>query len=274
MMDGISVIILTLNEERNIDRCLRSVSWADEVIVVDSFSTDRTMKICAQHGARTIRHEYDSDLRQRERGFADARNRWLLVVDADEEIPANLADEIRALVAGSSHAEGYFIPRKMMFMGRWILHGGWYPGHTFRLFLRDRVVVEDAAVHGGYTVRGEKGYLVNPMLHYSYDSLAHYIGKMNDYTSLQVSNVLRSKPGYRPGLAKLFVSPLSHFVRNYFTRRGFRDGFPGFLLAVLDAVYALALYAKLWEYRTAGERGVVPPVNMDEIRSVKKRYSA
>lgn len=272
-MEGISVIILTLNEERNIGRCLRSVGWADEVVVVDSFSTDRTMDICSEGGAKVIRHEYDSDLRQRERGFAVARFPWLLVVDADEEIPPELAAEIREVVARASGPGGYYIPRKVSFLGKWIMHGGWYPGHTFRLFRRDSVVVEDAAVHGGYTVRGEKGYLENAMYHYSYDSIAHYIAKMNDYTSLQVSNLVRSKPGYRPGFGKLLVSPLSHFVRNYFTRRGYRDGYQGFLLAVLDAVYALALYAKLWEYRTRDGKGDAPPVDMESIRALKRRYA-
>ena len=134
------------------------------------------------------------------------------------------------------------------------------------------VVVEDATVHDGYTVRGERGTLTNPIHHYSYDSISHYLAKMNDYTSLQVRNLLRDRPGFTPGPAKLFFSPVSHFVRNYLTRRGFRDGMPGFLLAVLDALYALALYGKLWEERTR-PAGVAPPADMDAIREMKKRYS-
>lgn len=271
-MTGISVIILTLNEERNIGRCLKSVKWADEVIVVDSFSTDRTMEICGAHGARTIRHEYDDDIRQRLRGFAEARHPWLLVIDADEEVPAGLADEIRDVLSGGTDHDGFFMPVKLRFRERWIMHGGWYPGLTLRLFRRDAVEPEHAAVHGGFRVAGTTAVLTRPILHYSYDSIAHYITKINQYTSLQVLNILRTRPGYRPGPLKLIGSPVSHFIRNYFVRKGYRDGFPGFLLAVLDAVSALSLYAKLWEYRTAGERGFIPPVTMEEIRSIKERY--
>jgi len=269
---SISVIVLTLNEERNIRRCLGSVRWAGEVIVVDSFSTDRTREISREFGAKVIEHEYDSDLNQRERGFRVAGGDWILVLDADEEVSPELADEIGRVLAAAPAAEGFAVPRLMNFHGRWIRHGGWYPGYTFRLFRKDRVTVEDAAVHGGYTVPGEKGRLVNPIHHYSYDSISHYISKMNDYTSLQVMNLLRDRPGLIPGFAKLFFSPVSHFVRNYFTRRGFRDGMPGFLLAVLDSLYSLALYGKYWEERTR-PAGIKPPTDMDAIRAMKKRIT-
>ena len=270
----LSVIVLTLNEERNIRRCLGSVRWADEVVVVDSFSTDRTVAIAAEMGAKVIAHAYDSDLRQRDRGIAEATGEWLLVLDADEEVPDPLAEEIRGAIGRDGAADGYTLARLVSFHGRWIRHGGWYPGTTMRLFRKDRVVVEDAAVHGGYAVKGPRGALSNPLHHYSYDSVSHYLQKMNDYTSLQVSNLLLSKPGYSPGFGKILFSPLSHFFRNYFTRRGYRDGMQGFLLAVLDSVYALALYAKLWEYRTAAAAGKSTPTDMDGIRAMKRRYGA
>jgi glycosyltransferase involved in cell wall biosynthesis len=270
-MPRVSVIVLTLNEERNIARCLGSVRWADQVVVVDSFSADRTVGIARDFGAEVIAHEYDSDLRQRSRGFEVATGEWILVLDADEEVPPELAAEIRE-VTGGAGAEGYEVARLVSFHGRWIRNGGWYPGYAMRLFRKDRVVIEDAAVHGGYTVAGARGRLRHPIHHYSYDSISHYLGKMNDYTSLQVTNLLRSKPGYVPGPAKLLASPISHFLRNYVTRRGYRDGMQGFLLAVLDSIYALALYAKLWEYRAFSGAGEPPPTDMDAIRAMKRRY--
>ena len=273
-MARLSVIVLTLNEERNIARCLGSVRWSDEIVVVDSFSTDRTVAIAREHGARVIAHEYDSDLRQRALGFAEASGEWLLVIDADEEVPAPLAAEIREAVGRGDTTEGYLLARLVSFRGRWIRHGGWYPGLTMRLFRKDRVLMEDAAVHGGYAVKGPRGTLANPLHHYSYDSISHYLQKMNDYTSLQVTNLLRSKPGYVPGFGKILFSPLSHFIRNYVTRRGYRDGMQGFLLAVLDAVYALALYAKLWEYRAVTPAQASPPVDMEAIRAMKRRYGS
>jgi glycosyltransferase involved in cell wall biosynthesis len=270
----LSVIVLTLNEERNIGRCLGSVRWADEIVVIDSYSTDRTTGIAREHGALILEHEYDSDLRQRSRGFERATGEWLLVLDADEEVPGPLAAEIREAVGRGDDTEGYFLARLVSFEGRWIRHGGWYPGHAMRLFRKESVVVEDAAVHGGYTVKGPKGYLSNPLHHYSYDSISHYLRKMNDYTSLQVTNLLRSRPGYVPGFGKILFSPLSHFIRNYVTRKGYRDGMQGFLLAALDSVYALALYAKLWEYRTVTGVRTPAPLDMDAIRAMKRRYPA
>jgi glycosyltransferase involved in cell wall biosynthesis len=275
----VSVIVLTLNEERNIARCLGSVRWADEVVVVDSFSADRTVEIARAHGAAVIAHEYDTDLRQRSRGFGAATGEWILVLDADEEISPGLAAEIRQAVGAADGdddpdgPDGYEVPILMNFRGRWIRHGGWYPGYTLRLFRRDKVRTEDAAVHGGYAVPGARGRFRHPIHHYSYDSISHYLGKMNDYTSLQVANLLRSRPGYSPGPAKLVFSPVSHFVRNYLTRRGYRDGAEGFLLAALDSIYALALYAKLWEYRTFAGGGEPPPVDMAAIRAMKRRYA-
>jgi glycosyltransferase involved in cell wall biosynthesis len=268
----VSVIVLTLNEERNIARCLESVRWADEVVVVDSFSADRTVDIARAYGAAVIAHEYDTDLRQRSRGFEVASGDWILVLDADEAVSPELVGEIREAIGSGNGIDGYELPILMNFRGKWIRHGGWYPGYTLRLFRKDRVRAGDAAVHGGYTVPGEKGRLRHPLHHYSYDSIAHYLVKMNDYTSLQVTNLLRSKPGYVPGPAKLLFSPLSHFVRNYFTWKGYRDGMEGFLLAVLDSIYALALYAKLWEYRACPGGGDPPPVDMAGIRAMKRRY--
>ncbi len=273
-MARLSVIVLTFNEERNIPRCLGSVRWADDIVVIDSFSTDRTTAIARDHGATVIEHEYDSDLRQRSRGFEHAAGEWLLILDADEEVPPPLAEEIRRAINSGGTEEGYQLARLVNFQGRWIRNGGWYPGYSMRLFRKDRVVVEDAAVHGGYAVKGPSGRLSNPIHHYSYDSISHYLQKMNDYTSLQVANLLRSKPGFVPGFAKLLFSPASHFIRNYFTRRGYRDGLQGFLLAVLDSLYALALYAKLREYATATSGGERPPIDMDAIRAMKRRYSS
>jgi len=272
MSASLSVIVLTFNEERNIRRCLESVRWAPEIIVVDSFSTDRTTDIAAGFGARIVQHEYDSDLKQRDRGFRIAEGRWLLVLDADEVVSPELAGEIAAILDAPDAPGGYAVPILMNFHGRWIWHGGWYPGMTLRLFRKDRVKVEEAPVHGGYTVDGERGTLTHPIFHYSYDSISHYLEKMNDYTSLQVVNLLRSRPGFIPGPLKLFFSPVSHFLRNYFTRRGYRDGMPGFLLAVLDAVYSLGLYGKLWEERRR-PAGIPPPKDMAAIRAMKKRYA-
>ncbi len=268
---SLSVVVITFNEERNIERCLRSVGWADEIIVVDAFSTDRTPELAAACGATVLRHEFDGDIVQRQRGFAVARGSWLLYIDADEEVSEELRDSILLTVRDPGSVDGYMLRRRVWAFGRWIEHGGWSPDFTLRLFRRDAVIPLPAEVHGGFTVSGESGTLDGPLYHYTYASIRDYLAKMNDYTSLQISSKLKeSHSGGHPG--KIILSPISHFLRRYFTTKGYRDGMPGFLLASLSAIYTLALYAKLWEYRMRERegKGTLPPITNVELRPLKR----
>ncbi len=271
-MERLSVVVITLNEEKRIERCLRSVRWADEVVVVDSFSSDRTVELAAKHADRVVQHEYDGDIPQRERGFALTTGSWLLYVDADEEVSAELREEIRSVLASGGAADGYELPRKVFIFGKWMKHGGWYPDYTFRLFRHDKYRAEPAEVHGGFTVEGRRGRLDGFLNHYTYESIAEYLSKMNDYTSLQLSNRLREHPRGGASLFRLVLSPVSHFIRKYVSNGGFKDGYDGFLVAVLGSVYTLALYAKLWEYqyRVSEGEGVMPPVTNSELRTLKR----
>jgi len=271
-MERLSVVVITLNEERNIERCLRSVRWADEVVVVDSFSSDRTIELANRYADRVAQHEYDGDIPQRERGFAIASGTWLMYVDADEEVTVELQKEIRSVVGSHDAADGYEVPRKVFMFGKRICHGGWEPDYTLRLFRRDRYRAEPAEVHGGFTVEGRRGRLCAFLNHYTYESIGQYLAKMNDYTSLQVSNKLRDSRTGPVGAVRLILSPCSHFVRKYFSNGGYRDGFHGFLLAVLGSMYTLALYAKLWEYqyRVREGNGVKPPVTNVELQQLKR----
>lgn len=274
-MERLSVVIITFNEEQNIERCLRSVRWADEVIVVDSFSSDRTTELAKNHADTIIRHVYDGDIPQRERGFAAASGSWLMYVDADEEVSEELQREIRSVLGAPDAVVGYELPRKSFIFGSWIGHGGWYPDYTLRLFRRDRYRAEPAEVHGGFTADGPRGRLIGFLYHYTYESIGHYLAKMNDYTSLQVSNKLRegaTGPADSVDPGRLVLSPCSHFLRKYFSQRGYRDGFHGFLLAVLGSIYTLALYAKLWEYqlRDREGKGVRPPITNLELQRLKR----
>jgi glycosyltransferase involved in cell wall biosynthesis len=271
-MKRLSVVVITYNEEKNIERCLRSVRFADEVILVDSFSSDRTVELAKDSVDTLLRHEYDGDIPQRERGFAIASGEWLLYVDADEEVTPELRDEIRSVLASGDAREGYEIPRKVFMFGSEITHGGWQPDYTFRLFRRDRYRAEEAEVHGGFTVDGPRGRLSAVLNHYTYDSIRQYLAKMNDYTSLQVSNKLRDGKAARVGAGRLILSPCSHFLRKYISNRGYRDGFHGFLLAVLGSIYTLALYAKLWEYqeREREGKGFLPPITNVELQRLKR----
>lgn len=271
-MARLTVVLTTLNEERNIDRCLGSVRWADEIVVVDSFSTDRTVECAKKYTQKVFQHEYPGSSRQVERGIQYATGEWILVIDADEEVTPPLAEEIRRVAAADPPVSGYEILRRPRAFGRWIEHGGWFPDYQFRLFRKDRYRVNHQEVHGGFEPEGPKEKIEALLLHHTYDTIFSYVEKMNDYTSLQVSNKLRDNPGATARWSNLVLNPLSHFLRMFISRRGYRDGMHGFVLALLDAVYSMLLYAKLWEYRMQerGGPGDLPPITNDGLNRVKR----
>ena len=274
-MPSVSVVVITYNEEKNIERCLRSLSWCDDVIVVDSFSSDRTTTLAAPHCSRIVQHAYDGDILQRQRGFALAKHEWLLYVDADEEVSGELRDEILSVTKSPDANDGYYLPRKVSILGRWITNGGWSPDYSFRLFRRSRFVAEAAEVHGGFSVPGSKGCLRSELYHYTYPSFEEYLRKMNDYTSLQISNKLADEISGAAKFVKILFSPPSHFFRKYIVQRGYNDGMLGFFLAALGGVYTLALYTKLWEFAYfAKTSDTGPPITNLELHRVKARYKS
>jgi len=266
----ISVVLTTLNEEKNIDRCLKSVSWADEIVVVDSFSSDRTVELARTYTDKVYQHEYPGSSRQVERGIGYTSGDWVFVIDADEEVTPELAEEIASIVTSGSEHPGYDILRKPFAFGRAIEHGGWFPDYQFRFFRKDGYKPNHAEVHGGFEPTGSRGRIDKLLLHHTYETIASYLQKMNDYTSLQVSSRLKSNPNADASWHNFVFNPLSHFFRMFISKKGYKDGFHGFLLAVLDAIYSLALYAKLWEYRMQeGTRGPRPPITNAELNKVK-----
>jgi glycosyltransferase involved in cell wall biosynthesis len=272
-MADLSVIVITYNEESNIERCLRSLSFADELIIIDSFSTDSTTEKARQFTDKIIKHEYDGDIHQRVRGFSAAKNEWLMYVDADEEISDELKDEIQKVIVSKDSADGYYVVRKVFSFGKWIMHGGWFPDRSFRLFKKDKYIPEYAEVHGGFTTKGHIGVLNGFLYHYSYPTIGDYLRKMNDYTSLQVSNKLKTDKVESVGIMKILFSPISHFFRRYFSQKGYKDGRVGFVLAVLSAISTLALYSKLWECLHKKRNNLpLPPITNAEVRRFREHY--
>jgi len=196
---------------------------------------------------------------------------WVLLVDADEEAPTELREEIERLISTQPEFNGYEIARKSFFLGQWMKHGGWYPGYQLRLFVRSKAFIPQRPVHEGVEVAGPTGKLNNPLNHYTYHSLFQYLAKLNDYTSLDVMNRLNEN---HQGLVRWYnfiINPISVFVRMFFALTGFRDGFRGFLLAVYSSFYKLLLLAKVWEYQTAAQRGQEPPpVTSDALNAIKR----
>ena len=270
-MEKISVVVVTFNEERNIERCLRSVQWADEIIVVDAFSTDRTVELCRGLKAAVIQRAWDGYAPQKQFALSMASNPWVLLVDADEEVPTELRREIEHVLSVREDRSGYEIARKSYFLGQWMKHGGWFPGYQLRLFLKAKAFIPTRPVHEGVEVQGAVGTLQSPLNHYTYYSLSQYLSKLNDYTSLDVTNRLDDKRRRTVRWYNFVINPLSVFVRMFFVLTGFKDGFRGLLLAVYSSFYKLLLLAKVWEYQTAGQRRQeLPPVTSDALNSIKR----
>ncbi len=275
-MAKISVVVITYNEEKNIERCLRSVRWADEIIVVDSFSTDRTVEVAKKYTDKILQQQYDGEVTQRERGFKVATGDWLLWVDADEEVSEELKVEILATIRNIGGYDGYYIARKVFALGRWVEHGGWFPDWQFRLARKDAIVPEYQEIHGNFTTHGSKGRLAGLLYHYTYETISEHMRKMNDQTSLHVSNKLKHNPHVVVRWYKIVLSPLSYFIRMFIIQKGYKDGMEGFILAVNSAIYTLLVYAKMWEYqwRTKEGKHLLPPITNAEVQYLKRmKYS-
>lgn len=244
-MSTLSVIVITLNEERHIAACLESVAWADEIIVVDAESKDETVAIARRFTARVFIEKFRGYSGQKNFALAQARGEWVLWLDADERVTPELAEEIRRTIAAAPAATGFEMPRKAYFLGRWIKHCGWYPGYVLRLFRRERGRFDDREVHETLLLDGEKGRLRGDLDHYTDDSVEHYFWKFNRYTTLAAEEL--AGRGRRAGMFSILMRPLHAFLKMYIFKRGFLDGLPGLMLCLLSASYVTAKYAKLAE---------------------------
>jgi len=242
----LSVITVTLNEERNIAACLASVRWANELIVVDSGSTDRTIEIAKQYASSVLTVEWQGYGATKNYALDQASGEWVLWLDADERVTPELAEEIKSVIARQDDRKaGYTVARRAYFLGRWIKHCGWYPSRVTRLFRRTQGRFSESKVHERLIVQGTVGELRNDMLHYTDPDLGHYFEKFNRYTSLAADDMLMA--GRRFSLLDLLVRPSFLFVKMYFLRLGLLDGLHGFILCVVSSAYVFVKYAKLWE---------------------------
>ena len=241
----ISVTIITHNEEENIENCLKSIKWADEIVVVDSFSADKTLAICKKHKAKIIKHKWLGYSKQKNLAIDNARNEWVLSLDADERITKELLDEIKKEFERGDTADGYYIARKNFFLGKWIKHCGWYPDYNLRLFKKSRGRFIEREVHERAEVNGAAKYLKHPMEHYTYKTLSDFISRLDRYSML--SAIELHKKGKRAGWNHLTIRPITTFLKMFFLKLGFLEGFYGILLSGLYSFYTFSKYAKLWE---------------------------
>lgn len=245
----ISATVITFNEEKNIDDCLKSLAWADEIVVVDSLSTDRTCEIARQHGAKIIDQKFLGHVKQKQLAVDHCTHDWIISLDADERVSDELRDSVFRLFENTDEDQllnGYTVARRSFHLGRWIMHGGWYPDRKARLFNRTKGKWGGVDPHDGIEVEGEEGHLKGALDHYVFDDLEHNIKTNNFYSS--ISARIFFEEGKKPSMTKLFFKPVGKFIETYLIKRGFLDGLPGFIIAV-GASYSIFLkYAKLWEH--------------------------
>ena len=240
----LSVAIIALNAQSQIGACLESVAFADEVLVVDSGSTDGTCDIARAHGARVETREWQGFGRQKQHAVALARHDWVLCLDVDERVTPELEASIRAAL-GEPRYKAWRMPRRNRFLGAWLAHGEGYPDWSLRLFHRAHAGWSSDDVHEAVLTTAEVGRLDGDLLHDSAEDIATYIAKQNRYTSLHAA--LLHRQGVRAGYGRLLASPLVRFVKFYFLRGGFLDGGPGFAHVVIGCNNTFHKYLKLIE---------------------------
>ena len=242
----ISATIIASNEERNLPRALETLDCADEVVVVDSGSSDRTREIALRYGARIVEHAWPGYAAQKNFAAAQATHDWILSLDADEALSESLSAEIMRLKQAGPRAVGYCMPRRAQYLGRWILHSGWYPDHKLRLYDRRRGRWAGHYIHESVEVEGPVAVLDADLLHYTCDSLSQHLHTVDRYTTLAAQE-LRAQ-GRRATAARLFLAPPLTFLRTYVLQQGFRDGYPGLLISAMAAWYVFLKWAKTREH--------------------------
>jgi (heptosyl)LPS beta-1,4-glucosyltransferase len=248
-MPSLSATLITLNEAANIERAIRSLSAADEILVIDSGSTDGTVEIARRLGARVIEHPWAGFAAQKNFAASAASHDWILSLDADEELNADARQAVLAWKKSSPRSTAFRFARRARYLGRWILHSGWYPDWKIRLYDRRSAKFEGGYVHESVKTNGPVETLAGEILHYTCDSLADHKKRIEFYTDLAAREMLDR--GERAGALERLAMPPWTFFNSYFLRLGVLDGAPGFLIARMAARYVRSKYAKALALRAA-----------------------
>jgi len=261
--EPLSACIIAGNEEENIADCLAAVSFADEIIVVDSHSKDRTRDIAAAFRGRTadgtevrprvIERDWPGHVEQKNFAIDQAAHDWVLCVDADERVSPELRREIGEVLSSPPRdVDGYTVPRKTYYLGRWILRSGWYPDRKLRLFRKSRGRWGGTNPHDHVFVQGAVRDLRGDLYHFTYKDVADHVRTINFFTDIAAKEKIRK--GIRFPLLRMIVQPPFKFFKMYVLKQGFREGSVGFMVATLGAFYVFLKYAKLWEQRMLGKK--------------------
>ena len=247
----VSACIITYSEGENIRRCLESVKWVDEIVVVDSYSGDATVNICREYTDRIHQREFTGHIEQKNYALQCANYDWVLCIDADEELSPQLALELQTeLEENSDQHQGFLFPRRAFYLGRWIEHSGWYPDYKLRVFRKSLGGWGGINPHDKVELNGKTKRLNNDLYHFTYEDMSHHIRTINSFSSIYVKEAL--KRGERFNLSKLILRPPLKFLEIYLYKKGFMDGLPGFVIAIVSSYYIFQRYAKMWEAQRTG----------------------
>lgn len=264
MKPTIAVVVSAYNEEKTLARCLSSVSFADEIIVVDNTSSDTTSAIAKKFTTKIFRQPNQLMLNiNKNYGFSKARSDWILNLDADEEIPKELAREILMTVRSNPTENGFWIKRKNLLFQKWITHGLWWPDKQLRLFRRTKGKFPCIHIHEYIDVEGQAGELTEPYIHHNYESVHQYLVKI-DRTSTSEAISL-AEMNHQFVWYDVIRFPLSDFLKIYFAQQGYKDGLHGLVLAFFQAFYSFVTFAKFWEMQKFPQRDITPRAVSSEL---------
>jgi glycosyltransferase involved in cell wall biosynthesis len=240
---GITALILAKNEEKNLPKCLESVAWVDDIIVIDDQSTDKTVVLAEKAGTKVYKRKLDDFASQRNFALSKVTTEWVLLVDPDETVPQELQKEIIKAMKLKGFA-GFYFPRKNIIFGQWIKHGGWSPDYQLHFF-RTKKGNYVGKVHEQVEIKGKVGYLKTSLIHENYQSVIQYLEKLIHYTELEAEKQIKN--GYNFFWPDLIQKPLDEFLRRFFAEEGYKDGIHGLALSFLQTFSQLVVYLRIWE---------------------------
>lgn len=245
-MINLSVVILTKNEEKDIGNCLESVAgWANEIIVIDDESSDKTIDTARQYTDKIIIKKMEIEGRHRNFAYSNAKNLWVLSLDADERVTPELKKEIEEALKANPRENGFTIPRRNYIGSYWVRYGGWYPSPQLKLFRKDKFRFEEVEIHGRAFMDDPCGHLKSDIIHYTYRNLGDFLGKLNRQTTLEALKWFKQNKPMR--LGRFIWRSIDRFARTYIGKRGYKDGFMGFIVAYYAALYQFISYLKYRE---------------------------
>ena len=248
----LSVVVLTKNEENNIEECLSSVQgWVDEIIVVDDESSDHTVALAQKYANKILFQKMHNEGAHRNWAYAQARNEWILSLDADEHVTEELKEEIGQMIPNTTY-HAFSIPLRNYLGNYWVKHSGWYPAGKLRLFMKSRFKYEEVQVHPRVFLNGETGHLTKDIVHKGYPDFEHFLASLNRQTTLEAKKWITT--GREMSFGKALWRTLDRFPRIFIRKKGYKDGLVGFMIALFASFYQILSYAKYWEMKNNQEK--------------------